>query len=653
MLEVHSSTDTWIGLAAGRQIMEQTDWLNIHRTFPKQDTFSFTFYGTVWYNQNWLSHVYLWLLYDWFGPAAVILGTWALTLGTFLLVLFATRARCGAMTPAILAAAIVAFASRDWFSARPATMQFFLIAGLMLIFALLLTSPPQHAAAPASAPAAPGARARDRLVWMLIALLLPLFLIWGNAHGSFVFGYGLVGIFIACSAAARFLRPTGAPLSWMETTGLATAAGLAALLTILVGPYGLDNFLHPLKVAESEVFRRVSEWKPPFVKATYPPVERFWIALAIAAAAPLVTLALRTFGRSTPQRTTSAPAPVRYPLHALFFDLAAVGIGLYMALFARRFAPLFYILATPAITTWVLMLAARIAPNLRERARDAILTAAWPSAICIALITARLGHRELVVPFAGGQYNLLERVTRFDAAARGALAFLQHNELPANVFCEWVQAGPVMFFVPTARVFMDGRAQQVYTERHYNLFGDLIGHDPREWQAAIMLLEQHGTNAVMLRRSRGAMRMWSTVERSPDWLLVCATLESGLFLRAGSVPMTHLIELERAGRAWWPADPECELARGIVCAAMDPPELDRAKQLWREGLRKDPALGLEWYARIVAHLAHQTKWDAAADFLAQQADNMKAGSIDPVLVRELSARIEQLQRVVEARRVER
>jgi hypothetical protein len=51
ILEVHSSTDTWIGLAAGRQIYTADE-------FPKTDTFSYTFNGEVWYNQNWLTHLF-------------------------------------------------------------------------------------------------------------------------------------------------------------------------------------------------------------------------------------------------------------------------------------------------------------------------------------------------------------------------------------------------------------------------------------------------------------------------------------------------------------------------------------------------------------------------------------------------------------------
>jgi hypothetical protein len=71
VLEIHSSNDTYIGLEAGRKIMSSEE-------FPTYDWFSYTFEGKEWINQNWLSHVYLWLLYDHLGPNWTIYGTWAM-----------------------------------------------------------------------------------------------------------------------------------------------------------------------------------------------------------------------------------------------------------------------------------------------------------------------------------------------------------------------------------------------------------------------------------------------------------------------------------------------------------------------------------------------------------------------------------------------
>ena len=108
--EVHFSTDTWIGLAAGRQILTSDE-------FPKTDTFSYTFNGQVWYNQNWLTHLIQYWLYAYAAPNAVVYGTWALSASVFLLVMLATYWRSGSWFAALLAAGVVGVGCREFLSA--------------------------------------------------------------------------------------------------------------------------------------------------------------------------------------------------------------------------------------------------------------------------------------------------------------------------------------------------------------------------------------------------------------------------------------------------------------------------------------------------------------------------------------------------------
>ena len=315
-MRVHFSTDTWIGLAAGRQILTEPQ-------FPKNDTFSYTFNGKIFFNQNWLSHVYFWLLYNYISPNAVILGTWAVGFGIFTLVLLATRLRCGSWLAATLTAALVAIASRDWLSARPATIQFFFFASLWLCLSALISQ---------------GERRR----WWAVALLLPVFAGWTHAHGSFVFGYLLLAMFLACALAPRAFAWFLAWQNFSPVAGLrisVTNRQLVAIIVIAVltgvlgfalSPYGVENYTHPLKVTESAVFRQVGEWFPPYAASPvptleaflvrlglmqpgpptpspFPPVERFWLALVVAVSFPLVALILRLFSRAGPRPAGASP----------------------------------------------------------------------------------------------------------------------------------------------------------------------------------------------------------------------------------------------------------------------------------------------------------------------------------------------------------
>ena len=277
------------------------------------DTFSYTFYDKPFFNQNWLTHVYLWLLYDKVGPGAVIVGTWAVAASTFVLVLLATWLRTRSWIAAFIAGAGAGIATRDWVSARPATIQFFLLAACWLCLTALQSQ---------------GARRR----WWPIGLLFVTFVLWTNAHGSFDFGYGLVGLFVWLALAAllgqstvRLGWPTGVavllffveltlPISWKvrvgpavmlvifvvcawgtrltqsraaisfpQTLGLIGVVVVTVLLALLLGPYHVENFTHQFKVAESEAFRQIGEWHNPFSDLrTYPPVYRFWMALPLA-----------------------------------------------------------------------------------------------------------------------------------------------------------------------------------------------------------------------------------------------------------------------------------------------------------------------------------------------------------------------------------
>ena len=75
-LEVHQSGDTWISLAAGRQIAELGH-------VPTTDSFSYTFDGQPWINQNWLSHAGYWWLYEHVAPSATVYVTKATEAGVF------------------------------------------------------------------------------------------------------------------------------------------------------------------------------------------------------------------------------------------------------------------------------------------------------------------------------------------------------------------------------------------------------------------------------------------------------------------------------------------------------------------------------------------------------------------------------------------
>lgn len=599
VLEVHSSTDTWIALAAGREIVSKP-------YFPKTDTFSYTFYGQTWFNQNWLSHVLFWVLYDRLSPGAVVVGTWLLGAAIFGFILLATRLRCGSWLGATVAASLVAMASRDWLSARPATIQFLLLALEVLCFSALLSQSAQRR-------------------WWPILLLLPVFAVWTHAHGSFVFGYALVAMFLVCTLLPRAFG--AAPvLSAAQVATLLAIVLVTAVLGAVLSPYGLENYTHPLKVAESKVFRQIGEWTPPYRWAEFPTVSRFWITLVIAVTSPLLAWLLAAMHRRGLAHHAVRLPQKRY-LTPFSFDVACVGVGLAMALWARRFAPLFYLLATPAVVTWTLHWAGVVPARVRERVRLTVAWLAWPAAVAIAGWTLRVAHEDLVKNFRTppeAHYDLFQRAMRYDQCPALAIEFLRRNRLTPNIWTEWTQGGVVVFLAPGAHVFIDGRSQQLYTEAHYRNYGFCLKFRDEDEAKMPLLLEMHGTEAVLLRRAQVAYRMASALDRAPDWRLVLSSKVFVFFVRRDSPLMDALLRRERAGQLWWPNVPESDWLRGTLWVEREPRDFEKAVSYWQSAVLRSPALGWNCYARIVGALAKMERFAQATEYLERERQKLSA-----------------------------
>jgi hypothetical protein len=677
ILEVHSSTDTWIGLAAGRQILTSDE-------FPKTDTFSYTFYGKVWYNQNWLTHLVQYWLYSRIAPNAVVYGTWTLSASVFFLTLLAAYWRTRNWLGALVAASVVGLGCRDFLSARPATTGFVCIASL---WALICAIEGQ----------------REQRRWWPVALLLPLLLIWGNAHGSFVFGYGVLGLYIgywflartisvkhswtfslllvlivmliggvmysavppdanvepqevlklggttlykskllllsvvviayaASWAWVRYRRPRPA-VSDRQVAGIVGVVAAALILTVALGPFGLENFTHGQKVAGSKVFRQVSEWNPPTAPGKhFPPVWRFWtilgVSLGMLVGCGLLCLIARTTthvgNRKAPRKARNERAPPGeagvespgQPPYTSLFDVAMVAIGLSMTLWARRFGPIYFIFGAPAFLTWIVLLLRPLWGSWRRHLRLAVMAGAGLFSIGVAYEAGRKAHSELVARFDDlQQFNLLERVTGYNRTPHGAILFLSKNELNVNLLVEWTQAGPVMFYAPNAKVFMDGRAQQVYDERHYSTYYWLMVAPDTPRHIVMRILDQHDTDAVLLRRVGRVQNIWTALKQSREWVSVLTGLRYELFFRKGSRGLQQLGELLRRGEEWRPDSPAALASRGLVWQASTPRDLEQAIACWQGALRQSVLTGSICFLPMTEALLELGREQEAREFV--------------------------------------
>ena len=609
-LEINPSNDTWIGLAAGREI-------SVLGRPPAVDHFSYTAGDHPWINQNWLAHWLMFRLYHGLGPDSVLFATWLVSLLLFAAIAWAGWRRSGSWISALIAGGLAALGCRDFLAPRPATVGLACVALTAALLAELSAS--TH-------------RARQIAFG---AALTAVLLFWGESHGSFVFGYLMCALLIVAFVGRGRPWPIPAPVVTITLAG-----GVSAILSMTLGPFGLANFWHPSKVAASELWRLVPEWRSPLVAGTDAGrIARFFVLLAIAVS---VVVAAIMFARVRSRRPAQIAPTSPQHLHAasaiFWYDIALCLVTLSLALWARRFIPLFYICAAPALAGWI----RPSSPGRFVRSGIAMIAAvgglgagaaAW-SAVN-AEVVSHLGSR----PGA----NLLDEFVRSDVHTAEAFEFLRENELDARIVVEWSESGPLLFFAPRCRVFIDGRAQQIYDERQFLQSLALFAAGPPEEKYRI--LKDSGTDAVLLLPYEYTQPLWAALERSESWIpALIVPGRYGLFLRVGGRPLEQLVGRVRAGKEWRPDSPAALLGRGWVWISAAPPNLDAAVQCWKQAVSGDRRLGLLAYP-LIARRLHDAGHDAEARaYLESERDAAQsaAGGLSTADIRAVNQLLERL-----------
>jgi hypothetical protein len=157
--------DFWWHVRTGQLILQ-------NRVIPTVDLFTYTQAGMPWVNQAWLMQVVLALLMAWGGlPLVIFVHAVTVTTG-YALILHACARRFGVRI-SVWATLVGALAGLLSWEVRPQSISF-------LAFGLLLLLIERHRQGQRSA------------LWWTI----PLFAVWVNAHGVFVFGLATLGLYV-------------------------------------------------------------------------------------------------------------------------------------------------------------------------------------------------------------------------------------------------------------------------------------------------------------------------------------------------------------------------------------------------------------------------------------------------------------------------
>ncbi len=465
--------DAWIGLAAGRLICERG-----YSHFPVSDEFTWTFTGQTWYNQNWLWHVLMYLLYDRIFPTALIgLKLLCLLIMAGALILCAWRMCREVLLGAVFAVGGLMLGMSLW-DVRPSTGSHTL-ACLLLLSLVLATY--------------------GRAFWGL--LVLPILLVWGNAHGSFLFGYVLIGAWVAGEIAERFVHPAWRRMSPAAIGTVLGAAAVSVPLGAWISPYGWANYTHPFVVMGSRTFQRILEWQSPFKLAVPAQAKQsvlelqlpFYIAIGVVVACLLFGLVLHDWAwrRISLAHRKAGDAELSQTGRGMTLsEILVVLLAGYLAVKHLRFVLTFYTLTAPVLCKFVTLRIREAAlawnvwrrsgpPLDRRHARMA--TSLIAGLIVLAMLT--LGRERFVIGYVDPEgrpwrEGLFLAHVRDAEEPRFFTTFARANHLGGRLFTQWVWGGFVMFHWPEARVFADGRSQALFDEKMYRLYHEIERFHP-------------------------------------------------------------------------------------------------------------------------------------------------------------------------------
>jgi hypothetical protein len=293
---------------------------------PQHNGYTFTASTHPFITQEWGSEVIYALLYRSFQMAPVILLMALVTWVGFVLgVMRANREGLSRWILAIGASLVIISGLQIW---GPSPQMFTF--GFLGVLLTLLDSYRRR----------PG---RWLLVW-----LVPLFVVWGNLHGGFLIGVGVIAVYLAGEAISSWL---GDPAVLGPRRLAELAAGLViSALAPMVNPNGWGIYLYPLHLLLSPVAQaNLDEWQPPDFHSL--------------SSLPVLLLLLTTI------------LAARWAKHTRIADILLALAGTVLLLYAVRDIPIFAILVLPLWTDGVQGLADHIRSSRgighRRRSRPA------------------------------------------------------------------------------------------------------------------------------------------------------------------------------------------------------------------------------------------------------------------------------------------
>jgi hypothetical protein len=377
--------DLWFHLKLGEIV-----W-NTH-SIPATDSLSHTASGHPWTAHEWLAQWGIYGVYRWGGYPGLMAGF--AILGSLLLVLVYVLSyrRAGNALVAFLGGVSAWFFGTAGFAIRPQLAGYTFLAAELLVLDLALRNP--------------------RWLWVLP----PMFAMWVNCHGSYLFGLGVLVMYWACSFLNRRWGLITAVRLDRQSMLLLTGILVLCAAALCLNPVGVRLLLYPLNVAfhQSTSLAGIDEWLPPSLG------DSRGLGMLAVSAAILIIPTWRRF---------------EFPLR----DLLLVGMACALAIQHVRMLFVFGIAASP-------VLARMLAPLLgKDSGREhPVANAILMAGLVAATVSAYPGRAAI------------EQQIRHGNPA-GAVEYIRQTGLTGPMLNEYVFGGYLIWALPEHKVFIDGR----------------------------------------------------------------------------------------------------------------------------------------------------------------------------------------------------
>lgn len=564
------SADVFMALSGGRDVVQGK--------LGHPDDWSFITAGRVWYNQNWLSHLLLYQVWR-LGGETGLLAWKAILLGAVAALLFAVaRKRSGNGTVAAFLSAGLVVACFRFVLLRPNLTTLVLVPLTMVLL---------HAS-------------EARRPWVVAAV--PLMALWSNAHGGFMLGLGIVGLWMACTVFDDWRRDHATAIrkdAWL----LAVLAGCVAACA--VSPFGIVNLELPTQLASVPGWRAVPEWQPLLTNRWLPLPWEFFVVLGLIPVLGVASWALRP----RKGREKKGPAPSRNrEIGPWSFDFFLLAVVVVMAFQSRRFVPLAILAAAPPL--------ARLLGGLVQRGRRAFVFA---TGAAVVLAVAAVGWRNArayrpdhPVRRGSSTFDRMHMVSDLFPVEAGR--FLEQNHVAGSAIAAWEWEGYLRWVHPEVRVLMGGRAQQMYPYELFQRWGLIQTTDdgPR-------ILRELGADLAILPRGIRFQRLVADLSATGRW--VCLYHDGHTVILADSLSATvrPLVGRALAGTLVYPTESSRSLSFATRLANQTPPDAGRVLAAIRQANDREP--NAQAYGILGA--LPSTPGDGVTAYLEQEASRLE------------------------------